>query len=92
MSSKWQVRETDQVARQFKKLDDQQKKRYREAVKTLANSDDPRTLGTFKRGKRYAAYYYELDRSFRLVYQVINEEMIILLLAVGDHKEVYGKD
>lgn len=92
MSAKWQIRETDEVLRQFKKLGDQQKKQYREAVKTLANSDDPRKLGTFKRGKKYVAYYYELGRSFRLIYQVINEEMVILLLDVGDHKEVYGKD
>jgi addiction module RelE/StbE family toxin len=92
LSTKWQIRETDQVLRQFKKLGDQQRKRYREAIKTLASSDDPRKLGTFKRGKKYAAYYYELGRSFRIVYQVINEEMIILLLDVGDHKEVYGKD
>lgn len=92
MSDKWQIRETEQVLRQFKKLGDQRKKQYREAIKTLANSDDPRKLGIFKRGKKYSAYYYELGRSFRLVYQVINEEMIILLLDVGDHKEVYGKD
>lgn len=92
MSAKWQIRETDQVLRQFRNLGYQQKKQYREAVKTLASSDDPRKLGTFKRGKKYSAYYYDLGRSFRLVYQVINEEMIILLLDVGDHKEVYGKD
>ncbi|HXG06047.1 MAG TPA: hypothetical protein VNI77_01825 [Nitrososphaera sp.] len=58
MSTKWQIRETDQVLRQFKKLGDQQKKQYREAVRTLTSSDDPRKLGTFKRGKKYAAYYY----------------------------------
>ncbi len=92
MSAKWRIRETDQVLRQFRKLGDQQKKQYREAVKTLANSDDPRKLGTFKRGRKYSAYYYELGRSFRLVYQLINEEMVILLLDVGDHKQVYGKD
>ena len=92
MSAKWQIRETAQVLRQFKRLGDQQKKRYREAVKTLASSDDPRKLGTFKRGKKYSAYYYELGRSLRLVYQVINEEMVIMLLDVGDHKVVYGKD
>lgn len=92
MSAKRQIRETDQVLRQFKKLGDQQKKRYRKAIRTLAGSDDPRRLGTFKRGKKYAAYYYELGKSFRLVYQIINEEMVILLLDVGDHKEVYGKD
>lgn len=92
MSAKWQIRETDQVLRQFKKLGEKQKKQYREAIKTLASSDDPRKLGTFKRGKKYSAYYYELGRSFRLVYQVINDEMVILLLDVGDHKEVYGKD
>jgi mRNA-degrading endonuclease RelE of RelBE toxin-antitoxin system len=35
LSAKWQIREADQVLRQFKKLGDQQKKQYREAVKTL---------------------------------------------------------
>lgn len=92
LSAKWRIVETDQVLRQFKKLGDQQKKQYREAIRTLASSDDPRKLGTFKRGRKYSAYYYELGRSFRLVYQVVKEQMIILLLDVGDHKEVYGKD
>ena len=92
MSAKWQIRETDQVLRQFGRLGAQQKKQYREAVKTLGSSDDPRKLGTFKRGKKYSAYYYNLGRSFQLVYQVINEEMVILLLDVGDHEGVYGKD
>jgi mRNA-degrading endonuclease RelE of RelBE toxin-antitoxin system len=92
LTARWQIRETDQVLRQFRKLGDRQKKQYREAIKNLAGSDDPTKLGTFKRGKKYSAYYYELDRSSRLAYRVINEEMVILLLDVGDHKEVYGKD
>ena len=92
MPGKWKIRETDRVIRQYIKLGDQQRKQYREAIKNLSASDDPRKLGTFKHGKRYSAFYYELDRSFRLVYQVMNAEMIILLLDVGDHKEVYGKD
>jgi mRNA-degrading endonuclease RelE of RelBE toxin-antitoxin system len=69
LSARWRITETDQVLQQFKKLGDQQKRQYREGVKTLASSDDPRKLGTFKRGKKYSAYYYELGRSFRLVYQ-----------------------
>jgi hypothetical protein len=60
-------------------------------IATLASSDDARKLATFKRGKKYAAYHYDLGRSFRLVYQVIGEKMVISLLDVGDHKEVYGK-
>lgn len=92
MSVKWRIVETEQVLRQFRKLGDHQKKQYREAVRALASSEDHRRLGTFKRGKKYSAYYYELGRSFRLVYQIINEETVILLLDVGDHKEVYGKD
>jgi addiction module RelE/StbE family toxin len=91
LSYRWQIRETDRVLRQFKKLGEQQKKQYRNAVKTLASSDDPRKLGTFKRTTKYSAYFYELGRSFRLVYQVVDEEMIILMLDVGDHKQVYGK-
>lgn len=83
---------TDEVLRQFRKTGDLQKKQYLQAVKALACSADLRGLGTFKRGKKYAVYYYDLGRSFWLVYQIMNEEMIILLLDIGDHKEVYGKD
>ncbi len=77
-----------------------QRKRYentpvnekiRKAIRELQNSSDPRKLGTFKRGRKYAAYYYNLDQSFRLVYDVIEDELVILLLDVGDHKQVYGK-
>ena len=88
----WLIKETDRVARQFKKLGEPERKRFREAVKILSDSKDPRKLGTFKRGAKHTAYYYELGRSFRLAYQIIDKEVTILLLDIGDHKEIYGKD
>ncbi|MCE9651669.1 MAG: hypothetical protein K8Q89_01205 [Nitrosarchaeum sp.] len=33
-----------------------------------------------------------MGRSYRLIYKVINQQKIILLIVVGDHKSVYGKD
>lgn len=66
LNSKSLPKGSDQVLREFKKLGDQQKKRYREAVKTIACSDDPGKPGSFRRGVKYAAYYHyhELGRPF----------------------------
>jgi mRNA-degrading endonuclease RelE of RelBE toxin-antitoxin system len=66
--------------------------RIRQAIRDLQGSSGPRKLGTFKRAAKYAAYYYEPDKSFRLVYNVLDDELVILLLDVGDHKQVYGND
>ncbi len=46
----------------------------------------------FKKKGRFKGYLaYEIGRSYRLIYKVINWQKIILLVVVGDHKSVYGK-
>lgn len=76
----------------FKKLSSENKQRYKQAILDLYNSADPRKLGVSKQG-RYRGYYaYEMGRSFRLVYKVIDDEKRIHIVLVGDHKQVYGYD
>ena len=55
-------------------------------------STNPTDLGKPKRGKFKGYFAYEIGRSYRLIYKVINPQQIILLVVVGDHKSVYGKD
>jgi addiction module RelE/StbE family toxin len=58
----------------------------------LSNSDDPGKLGLPKKGRWSGYYAYDLGRSHRLIYKVLYKEKIILIVAVGDHRQVYGKD
>ena len=63
-----------------------------EALQSLANSGDPAKLGIRKCGEYSDAYAYDVGRSIRLIYRVNFKNLTIELLAIGSHKEVYGKD
>ena len=58
----------------------------------MQNADDPAELGTRKHGEYSNAYSFEIGVSIRLIYSVDFENKIIKLIALGSHKEVYGKD
>lgn len=47
--------------------------------------------GIPKKGRFKGCLAYEIGRSYRLIYKVVNWQKIILLVVVGDHKSVYGK-
>lgn len=88
----WILRSSPTFLKQRKKYEHTTyNERIRQALRNLQGSSNPRKLGTFKHAAKYTAYYYELDKSFRLVYNVLDDESVILLLDVGDHKQVYGK-
>jgi addiction module RelE/StbE family toxin len=89
----WNLAYTKNFLRQFRKLENTPYfEKVQQVIDELAKSQDPRKLGAFKRGSKYSGYYYELDRSYRLVYDIIDKELTVLMLDVGDHKQVYRKD
>ncbi len=65
---------------------------YRQAIINLGNSEDPTTLGERKHGRFKYCYSFKLTKSYRLLYRVFIEEKIIQLIALGDHKELFGHD
>ena len=68
------------------------RKRVDQAILQLAKSENPADAGVPKRGRFKGYFAYEIGRSYRLIYKVINQQKIVLLVVVGDHKSVYGKD
>jgi len=88
----WLTQQTKSFESSYKKLSSELKKQTDKAIINLAMSTNPTDLGKPKRGKFKGYFAYEIGRSYRLIYKVINPQQIILLVVVGDHKSVYGKD
>jgi len=88
----WYTQKTKSFDNSYKKLSSDLKKQTDIAIINLATSENPVNLGTPKRGRFKGYFAYEISRSYRLIYKVINPQQIILLVIVGDHKLVYGKD
>jgi hypothetical protein len=69
----WQIEESDHIVSEFKKLGSIEKKRYREAVKDLGLSDDPKKIRQYE---DIGCYAYNLTKSCRLIYRVSNKEKV----------------
>ncbi len=88
----WHLERTRLFVTSYKKLSSQLQKQTEDAILALVKSESPAELGVTKKGKYKGYLAYELNQSYRLIYKVINPQKIILLIVVGDHKSVYGKD
>ncbi len=88
----WFIERTKLFQNSYKKLSSELQKKTDNAIITLAKSEYPTKVGIPKKGKYKGYFAYEINRSYRLIYKVINPQQIILLVVVGDHKSVYGKD
>ncbi len=58
----------------------------------LPTLDHPERAGNIKSGPYKDTYGINLTKSVRLMYQVNYETHEIIFVALGDHKEVYGRD
>jgi mRNA-degrading endonuclease RelE of RelBE toxin-antitoxin system len=65
---------------------------FDKVIHELQMSDDPTSRGTFKSLGDIRCYSYHVTRSLRLLYSVDRQQNLIIILGVGDHKAVYGKD
>ncbi|RNJ79041.1 MAG: hypothetical protein D9C04_05905 [Nitrosopumilus sp. B06] len=69
-------------------------KQYRIMVSSIADMDDdgdPANLGSEKTGKYAGCYGRHLTKSDSLIYRVDYERKIVQFVAIGDHKELYGR-
>ena len=61
--------------------------KVKEALVSLAKSENPLKLGQYK--KSLEAWAYELDRKSRILYNVRFNDNVIELLRVGSHGAAY---
>jgi mRNA-degrading endonuclease RelE of RelBE toxin-antitoxin system len=91
-SSNWKIIEPEKVRKKFHELGEPQKSLFVEIISDFKHCDDPRLLGTFKKGKTVGCFVTEVTKSFRLKYDVDYSKKIIYILDIDDHKGTYGKD
>ena len=83
----WNIdQESNQFKRDYKHLSSDLQKKIMEAIHDLVASRDPRKLGEHKTGPLSCLHTYEIGRQYRILYDVVNEERVIVLLRVGLHK------
>jgi addiction module RelE/StbE family toxin len=88
----WKTHLSKTFEKQYSKLSSEISQRVQLAIKELESSDDPTRLGEPKQGALKNCFAYEIGNKYRIIYSVNKQEIVILLLKVGKHKDVYGKD
>ncbi len=88
----WRIERTGRFVRSYRRLPSHLQDRVNEAILHLATYENPADAGIPKKGRLKGYFAYEIGRSHRLIYKVVSRQKIILLLVVGDHKYVYGRD
>lgn len=88
----WKIEYSKTFEKQYSKLSADVSKRVQSAIKELESSADPTKLGEPKQGSLKNCFAYEIGSKYRIIYAVYRAEIVILLLRVGKHKDVYGSD
>jgi addiction module RelE/StbE family toxin len=88
----WTIYYSKTFHKQRLKLDSEIRKKVDVAISDLQSSNDPTKLGEPKLGSLKNCFAYEIGNKYRIIYSVNKLEIVVLLLKVGKHKDVYGKD
>lgn len=90
----WKIRLNDNFVR---KLHKHSSKRdvidgYENAALDLIHSVDPERPGDHKRGSLNRLYGCRITKSYRLLYYVDRSRKEVVMVDLGGHKNVYGRD
>lgn len=85
----WRVELSESADRELGKLDPQHRKRILKFLQRVSKLDDPRSLGEAWRGSRFGEFWKYRVGDYRLISKIVDEAFVVLVLRVGDRKEVY---
>lgn len=88
MADFYQVRLRSQAQRQLSKLPPQARERLLQRIHTLV--DDPRPHGCVKLTGSQKRYRLRVG-SYRIIYEILDAELVIMVVDVGDRKDIYRK-
>jgi mRNA interferase RelE/StbE len=79
-----------EVDRELGKLDAQQAKRILKFLHgRVAKLDDPRSIGEALHGSRLGEFWKYRVGDYRLICKIEDDRLVVLVLRVGDRKEIY---
>jgi mRNA interferase RelE/StbE len=86
----WRIDYTESAQRQLRKLDRQVGKRIVDFMdERVAILDDPRSTGKALTGVVFGSYWRYRVGDYRLIYDIQDGELCVLVIEVGNRKEVY---
>jgi len=86
----WQIEFDPAASKELKKLDPQVSKQILAFLKTrLATQADPRKLGQALKGSELGEFWKYRVGNFRIIASIQDRTVCILVLRIGDRKEVY---
>ena len=86
----WKINYTESALRQLKKLDKSIALRVVDFMdERVATLDDPRTLGKNLVGPKLGAYWRYRVGDIRVICNIQDGEMCVLVIEIGNRKEIY---
>ena len=86
----WTVEFDDAAVKELRKLDRQaQKDILKYFRQRIATNEDPRRFGK-SLSREFAGMWRYRVRNYRMICQIENEHLIVLVLRVGHRKDIYG--
>jgi mRNA interferase RelE/StbE len=86
----WNVELSAEVDRALGKLDAQHAKRILKFLhERVAYLDDPRSIGKALRGSRLGEFWKYRVGDYRLICKIEDKRLVVLVLRVGQRKEIY---
>jgi mRNA interferase RelE/StbE len=86
----WQVKFDDRASKELRKLDQQSQKRILIWIReNLATSESPRRKGKSLKGSMKGLWRYRIG-DYRIISQIKDDEVLILIVRVGHRKDIYG--
>ena len=82
----WQADRKNQFKRNYKLLNPFIQRQVDDAIEVILSSKDPRKEGDHKTARHNCIHAYSLGRQYRILYDVIDSENLIVFINVGTHK------
>ena len=89
---KWQVLIESRGLRELDKLDKAVRLRiWKFLYERLAQLDDPRSIGQALKGSELGDLWKYRVGDYRIIYQVLDDELLVLIVKIGDRKTIYRR-
>lgn len=87
----WTIEYTDTAKRQLRKLDKQAARRILDFIdERAASRRNPRDTGKALTGNLLGAYWRYRVADFRIICDIQDKKLCVLVIQIGNRREVYG--
>jgi mRNA interferase RelE/StbE len=88
----WTIEIDPRAAKQFEKLDSRTAARLRDYLRDrVATLDNPRQLGKALQGSTLGEFWVYRVGDYRIICDVQDRRLVVLVLALGNRREVYRR-